>query len=220
MVGLAREPSGTDNGYRELIAQLAANYIAHTGNRDQVFATVTDTYHLELTTVEDRNIGPTPALILMARPLAQTRQEGEDLKHAILEALCGRSGNHFYVGTQKVRVVDESNPRSPVTLDCKLCKSETHRTADCPLPKSRGWRGIMPSLLGLGDKSDATTTGAAQKEDKRALLDGVFGTLKAGSRATSQGQKARPYGQASSGDKRGRGRGGAKGGRGRGFARA
>ncbi len=190
----------TSEDFCVLIAQLAAYRIGHTGTREQIFQSFTDTFHLELTTVDCSDGPPSPAFVLLARPIVDSQSELEALKHAIIVALCGRKSSrdddHFYVGTRKVRVVDDAKPHPPFHVDCKLCKSELHRTPDCPLPKSAGWRGVQPKDLGYpaeAEKPKATVPA-------RALLEGVFDRLSAGQR----------------GNGKDRGRGGAKRGRGRG----
>ncbi|RDX52753.1 hypothetical protein OH76DRAFT_1344559, partial [Lentinus brumalis] len=194
-----------NDSYRVLIAQFAANHIGHTGDRDQIFQTVTDTYHLELTTVDSGEGGPpSTAFVLLARPITETRWELEALKHAIIVALCGskssRDDDHFYVGTKKIRVVDDAQLHPPFFVDCKLCKSEIHRTPDCPLPKSRGWRGVQPKDLGYPTEVEKPKTVVPP----RALLEGVFDRLA----QTGGGQRGNGRGRGRGGEKRGRGRGG------------
>lgn len=120
----------------------------HTGICNQVFKMVTDSFHLEPASVDTKDSLHT-AFILLAWPLAETSDKLKQLKKVMLEALCGcMCTDHFYMGTHKVMVTDDASPTATTSINCKLCKSNIHHTADCPLPKARGWHGIMVAVLG------------------------------------------------------------------------
>lgn len=160
--------------FRSLIAKLAATYINHTGDREQVFRTVTSTYYLDVATAECEG-GLLPALVLMMRPLAETRRKREELHRSIIEALCGPWCDHFYYHTRKITVYDDSKAAKP-TVDCKLCKADTHRTADCPLPLTKGWKGLTVGDLGKEDQPEKASS--APDVDTRAAVNDVLGAIR------------------------------------------
>ncbi|TBU34080.1 hypothetical protein BD311DRAFT_747098 [Dichomitus squalens] len=186
-------------GYREHIAKLAANHIGHTGDHEQVFKTITDTYHLQPVVAETKD-GETSAYILYARPLTSTRKENDTLKDLIREALCGVGSEHFYVNMRKIHVIDDSKKGVPPVVDCKLCKSETHTTAACPLPKTRGWRGLNATDLGRDGEPTAEKAGTS-RDDQHATMEEVLNAIR-GRTATSS-----PKGKKGRGGAAGRGRG-------------
>ncbi|TBU56965.1 hypothetical protein BD310DRAFT_1040145 [Dichomitus squalens] len=188
-------------GYRDLVAKLATCNIGHTGDHEQVFMTVTDTYHLQPVTAETSD-GTYPAYIFYARPITTGKKELDSLKSAIREALCGATGDHFYVNMRKIQVIDDAKS-GPAAVDCKLCKSETHITAECPLPKARGWRGLNASDLGRDGTTTNSNAGPA-REDQGNFMEGVLGAIR-GNGMTSSPRGKRGRGNA---NERGRGRGG------------
>lgn len=160
--------------FRSLIAKLAATYINHTGDREQVFQTVTSTYYFDVANTECEG-GFSPALVLMTRPIAETRREREELRRLITEALCGPRCDHFYYHTRKITVYDDSKAPKP-TVDCKLCKADTHRTADCPLPLTKGWKGLTAGDLGKEDKPEKALS--VLEVDTRAAVNDVLGAIR------------------------------------------
>ncbi|KAI0737437.1 hypothetical protein C8Q80DRAFT_1295507 [Daedaleopsis nitida] len=167
---------GRDPTFRDLVGKLAANNIGHTGSREQMLATVLSSYHLELATIDTKE-GPKKAFVLLGRPITSGREELARMRETIVNATCGTSGDHFYVGAHKVRVVDESKPGAP-TIDCKLCKSDMHRTVDCPLPNARGWKGITPTDLFKQQDEGTSSKASRALDDPRAIMNSLMGRMR------------------------------------------
>ncbi|KAI0710987.1 hypothetical protein C8Q76DRAFT_653542 [Earliella scabrosa] len=195
--------------YCDLITRYAVVNIGHTGTRDQVFKTVTDTFHLQPATADTRD-GPKPAYILMARPIVAKAKQASDLKRAMLDAICGAGKTQVYIHTQKFVFVDDSKLHTPL-IECKLCKADIHRTADCPLPKTKGWRGITPTDMGLADEQRPVAPGPSNPQ---AAMDAVLGLLKG---ETKPKEPKKSHGNADAGGWR---KSGGKGGKGKGKAPA
>ncbi|KAI1781992.1 hypothetical protein LXA43DRAFT_1053702 [Ganoderma leucocontextum] len=208
--------------YRDEIATLAATNISHTGTREQVFKTITDTFHLEPASVETKD-GPLATFVLLARPLTELPNELKRLKKVMIEALCGGArGDHFYVGTSKVRVVDDASSSANISVDCKLCKSDIHRTADCPLPKTRGWRGITAVALGREDKVQEEKTAGSTREDPREVVNDVLSAIRGEPKGSGSPKSRKAKGMSGGNGWKtvNRGQGGQGSGKGKGPARA
>ncbi|KAI0745332.1 hypothetical protein C8Q76DRAFT_789733 [Earliella scabrosa] len=184
----------------------------------------------------DTRDGPKPAYILMARPIVDRAKQASDLKRAMLDAICGAGKAQVYIHTQRFSFVDDSKLNTPL-IDCKLCKADVHRTADCPLPKTKGWRGItpisktanlckisqrlqrlavllMPTDMGLADDQRPAPAGPSNPQ---AAMDAVLGVLK----GEAKPKEPRKDAKARSGpDAGGWRKAGGKGGKGKGKAPA
>ena len=211
-----KEALYADAPYSDCIKSLAANNIDHTGTAEQVFRSVTDTFHLEPTTA-DTPSGPVPALIFMARPITDDREQNHHLKKVMQKAICGTARGYFYLRTNKVNLVDGTGD-ARARVDCKLCKSDIHRTLDCPLPNTRGWKGIVPANLGFKDEQGTSDAGPKKPDDPRAIMDAILGTMQgtSGGRGAGAGRGSTAARARGGPGTRSRGRGGRGGGRGRG----
>ena len=194
--------------YLDRIRSLAANHLAHTGSAQQVFKTVTDTFHLSPLTA-DTKAGPVSALLLTARPISDDTDDIAALKALMIEG-SGKGRDYLYVDTCRFTVVDDAK-RTPPTLECKLCKADIHRTADCPLPKTRRWKGITPTNLGLDDESKTSASTATSKDETpksimSAILTSITDMPKAGPSKGGSSRSPQQKGKAG----RGNGRGGGK----------
>ncbi|KAI0742779.1 hypothetical protein C8Q80DRAFT_1190788 [Daedaleopsis nitida] len=200
---------GKSSEFCGLIGKLAANNIGHTGSREQMLHTVLATYHLELATADTKE-GPKNAFVLLGRPITSTRGELIQLRETLIRAVCGVSGDHFYVGAHKICVYDETLPGAPA-VDCKLCKADTHSTEDCPLPSTRGWKGMTPADLRLQDEA----VESRGQDDPRALMSDLLGLMRGGAppKESARGGKQRGGGNRGPGPS-GRGSGGRGGKRG------
>ncbi|RDX54684.1 hypothetical protein OH76DRAFT_1478941 [Lentinus brumalis] len=99
-------------------------------------AAFTDTLSLELTSADCAEGGPAmPAYLVMARPLTYDKHEAGAWTADFRRAM-------------DLRIDMDVFPLDKGVLDCKICKSDVHRTAACPLANSEGWPGVTPALLG------------------------------------------------------------------------
>ncbi|KAI0738373.1 hypothetical protein C8Q80DRAFT_1275878 [Daedaleopsis nitida] len=170
----------------ELIGKLAANNISHTGSREQMINTVLASYHLELATADTKD-GPKNTFVLLGRPVTKTRGEISQLRETLVKAICGVSGDHFYVGAHKVCVYDETKPGAP-SIDCKLCKSDVHRTEDCPLPSARGWKGITPADLRKQEDAEDRARASRVRDDSQAIMNDLLSRMRGDAPAKSSAQ--------------------------------
>lgn len=70
-----------------------------------------------------------------------------------------------------------------------LCKADTHRTADCPLPRTKGWKGLTVEDIGKEDKPEKMSS--EPEADTRAAVNDVLGAIRGenpGSSGTGKGK--------------------------------
>ncbi|KAI0743029.1 hypothetical protein C8Q80DRAFT_1273595 [Daedaleopsis nitida] len=122
--------------FENLTSQLARANWGLTGTRKAIMNTALDTFSLEPATAEDAHGVAVPAYVLLAKPPAYEQTELEDWKAIVA------SRKSIWVGMDRFDV-------NAARVDCKLCKSDIHRTADCPIATTEGWAGVTPETLAL-----------------------------------------------------------------------
>ncbi|KAH9938949.1 uncharacterized protein BXZ73DRAFT_44236 [Epithele typhae] len=216
LLALVKNRLRTYQPYRSLIDTLAAVNLNYGGSSDTIFDTVAATFHLEPTTVQHADDGPIPGFIWMARPLTNDRKELTQLRDYMLMGICGHVKNATIFACNTVVSFTDDTKRGPIRVDCKLCKSDIHRTADCPIPTARGWRGAKLANLGLEEDAPPEGDSDDSEADDHAM-DAVYASLQGGTRGTTARGGRGGGGNRGRGSGRGRGRGGrGQGGRGRG----
>ncbi|RDX47870.1 hypothetical protein OH76DRAFT_1304538, partial [Lentinus brumalis] len=138
-----KKRAGSTNSMSWWTAKLVmAGWNIH-GNEQELVEKFTDTFSLELTSAELKSTSvPVPAYVLYAKPLTYDKRVAVNWRSAFL----GISGANK--AAKPIRLGLDIFHVDRATVDCKVCKADTHRTALCPLAGTPGWKGVTPALLG------------------------------------------------------------------------
>ncbi|KAI0738785.1 hypothetical protein C8Q80DRAFT_1261614 [Daedaleopsis nitida] len=109
-----------------------------TGTRKAIVDAALDTFTLELSSAEDTHGVVVPAYILLAKPPAYEQTELDAWRTIV----AGRKT--LWLGMDRFSI-------NAAHVDCKLCKSDIHRTGECPIATKEGWTGITPEALAVPD---------------------------------------------------------------------
>ncbi|RPD55589.1 hypothetical protein L226DRAFT_466733 [Lentinus tigrinus ALCF2SS1-7] len=179
-------------------AQLVLNSWNVHGTYSELATMFTDTFMLELTTADPRSgAPPAPAFILYAKPLTYDKREAVKWRADFLRV-------HPRTGAQPLRLGLDIFPVDKGSVDCKVCKADVHRTADCPLANTPGWIGVTPELIGKDDKETAGREAAKEPGAQNPVdaAQDIFRTVVKRKKRTSE---PNPSGVTKRGGRTGRG---------------
>ncbi|RPD53726.1 hypothetical protein L227DRAFT_616734, partial [Lentinus tigrinus ALCF2SS1-6] len=152
------------------------------GTYSELAIMFTDTFMLQLTTADSRSgASPAPAFILFAKPLTYDKREAVKWRSDFLRI-------DLKKGAQPLRLGLDIFPVDKGSVDCKVCKADVHRTADCPLANTPGWLGVTPELIGKDDKEPAGsgTSKAPEPQNPVDTAQDMFRTVMKRKKRTSE----------------------------------